>query len=99
MHGLCGLFPLEDSGLIEIGYRFITPAWGKGIATEAATLVLDHGFRKLAIGPIVAVTHPENLGSQRVLTKIGLRSMGLRYHYGLDLSFFSLSSDDYLTSQ
>ena len=28
--GWCGLFPLEDSGLIEIGYRYVTSAWGRG---------------------------------------------------------------------
>ena len=95
--GWCGLFPLEDSGLIEIGYHFVTAAWGQGVATEAGTRVLDYGFRELAPDPIVAVTHPENAGSQNVLRKIGLRSEGLRFHYGLNLSFFFLDRDSYLT--
>ena len=42
--GWCGLFPLENSGLIEIGYRYVTSAWGQGIATEAARAVLDPAF-------------------------------------------------------
>ncbi len=99
MLGWCGLFPLEATGLIEIGYRYITAAWGKGVATEAAARVLDYGFREFAFDPIVAVTHPENSGSQQVLGKIGLQSGGLQFHYGLDLCFFSLSRDDYLTSR
>ncbi|MDA1099850.1 MAG: GNAT family N-acetyltransferase [Proteobacteria bacterium] len=99
MLGWCALFFLEESGLIEIGYRYATAAWGQGVATEAAAQVLDHGFRELAFDPIVAVTHPENLGSQQVLKKIGLRPGGLQFHYGLDLSFFSLGRDDYLTSR
>lgn len=94
--GWCGLFPLQDSGLVEIGYRYTPGAWGKGVATEAAMRVLRHGFEDLGIDPIVAVTHPENNGSQAVLTKIGLRAKGLRFHYGLDLSFFELSKSDYL---
>ncbi len=42
------LFPLEDSGLIEIGYRYVRAAWGQGVATEAGRAVLDHGFRPWA---------------------------------------------------
>lgn len=94
--GWCGLFPLQDSGLTEIGYRFIPTSWGRGVATEAAARVLAHGFQALEIDPIVAVTHPENKASQAVLTKIGLRYQGLRFHYGLDLSFFELGRADYL---
>ncbi len=94
--GWCGLFALEDSGLIEIGYRFIESAWGQGIATEAARAVLDHGFRVLKIDPIVAVTDPENLASQDVLRKIGLRPSGSAFHYGRDLPFYRLSRAEYL---
>ena len=94
--GWCGVFALEDSGLIEIGYRYVRAAWGEGIATEAAAAVLDYGFRALGIDPIVAVTHPDNRGSQGVLRKIGLRPAGQAFHYGQDLAFFRLSRSDYL---
>lgn len=96
--GWCGLFPLEDSGLIEIGYRYVRSAWGQGIATEAARVVLDHGFRKMGLDPIVAVTHPANLASQHVLQKIGLRPSGNAFHYGQSLSFFQLSRNEFLTA-
>lgn len=99
MMGWCGLFPLEDCGLIEIGYRYVTETWGKGVATEAAARVLDYGFREFQFDPIVAVTHPENAGSHNVLKKIGLRAGGMQFHYGLDLSYFSLSRRDRLTDQ
>ena len=94
--GWCGLFPLEASGLIEIGYRYLPSTWGQGIATEAARAVLDHGFRALGFDPIVAVTHPANLASQHVLEKIGLNARGSAYHYGQWLSFFHLSRTAYL---
>ena len=44
---------------------------GPGVATEAGRAVLDHGFRRLGFDPIVGVTHPANLASQRVLEKSG----------------------------
>ena len=96
--GWCGLFPLEDSGLIEIGYRYVRGAWGQGIATEAGRIVLDHGFRALGFDPIVAVTHPANLASQHVLEKIGLRPRGTAFHYGQWLSFFELRRHAYLAA-
>jgi len=96
--GWCGLFDLEDSGLIEIGYRFTPAAWGQGVATEAACEILDHGFRVLKIDPIVAVAHPENRASHGVLRKIGLHHRGTEFHYGLDLPFYSLPRAKYLTN-
>tara|TARA_R110002167_G_scaffold109410_1_gene279108 strand:+ start:613 stop:1059 length:447 start_codon:yes stop_codon:yes gene_type:complete len=93
--GWCGLFPLQESGLIEIGYRYLPSTWGQGVASEAAARVLAHGFDDLKLDLIVAVTHPDNRGSQAVLRKIGLRSGGLRFFYGLDLSYFELARADY----
>jgi RimJ/RimL family protein N-acetyltransferase len=94
--GWCGLFPLNYSGLIEIGYRYVQAAWGQGIGSEAARAVLDHGFRALALDPIVAVTHPDNHASQRVLQKIGLQPAGEAYYYGEWLRFFRLKRSQYL---
>jgi RimJ/RimL family protein N-acetyltransferase len=94
--GWCGLFPLEDAGPIEIGYRYLRSAWGRGIATETARAVLDHGFRAFGFDPIVGVTNPANLASQRVLEKIGLKPRGAALHYGRWLSCFELSRSAYL---
>ena len=94
--GWCGLFPLNHSGLIEIGYRYARASWRQGIATEAARAVLDHGFRALALDPIVAVTHPDNRASQRVLQNIGLRPAGEAFFYGQWLRFFRLDRSQYL---
>ncbi len=94
--GWCGLFPLEDSGLMEIGYRYRRAAWGRGLATEAAAAALDHGFRKLNLDPIVAVSDPDNAASHRVLHKIGLRAAGTARHYGRELPLFELRRDEYL---
>ncbi len=86
--GCCGVFPLEDSGMIEIGYRFVRRVWGRGFATEAAVAALDHGFKHIGLARIVAVTDPRNLASQRVLQKIGLRPAGMAFHYGRDVKMF-----------
>ncbi len=96
--GWCGLFPLQDSGLMEIGYRYRRAAWGRGLATEAAAAALDHGFRKLELDLIVAVSDPDNAASHRLLLKIGLRVQRRARHYGLELAFFKLSRDAYFAN-
>ena len=96
--GLLGwvcLVPLEDTGLIELGYRLTSAMWGKGIATEAARAILDHGVRELAFDPIVGTIHPDNAASVRVMHKIGMKHMGTEFHYGLDGPFFRLSRAEY----
>jgi RimJ/RimL family protein N-acetyltransferase len=72
--GDAGLVLLEFRGPeIELAYRLKTPAWGKGYATEAATAWVAYAFDELGLARIVAVTHPENVASQRVLEKVGMR--------------------------
>ena len=60
--------------------------------------MLDHGFRELGFDPIVALTHPANLASQRVLEKIGLKPRGEAFHYGQWLSYFDLARTEYLAA-
>ena len=96
--GWCGVFPLEETGLIEIGYRYRPAAWGRGIATEAAARVLDHGFRGFRFDPIVAVSHPDNLASHRVLEKLGLVRQADAVHYRQKVAVFRLSRAEYLAS-
>ena len=41
-----------------------------------------HGFAALGLARIIGLTFPENVPSQRVLEKIGMRSEGTAEHYG-----------------
>jgi RimJ/RimL family protein N-acetyltransferase len=71
--GWCGLKFLQESGEIDLGYRFHPFAWGKGYATEAAQHVLDYGFKMLHLKEIIGRAHVENIGSLNVLQKIGMQ--------------------------
>ena len=57
----------------ELGYSLIEEAWGKGLATEAASALADRFFEKRVAPGFIAFTHPENIASQRVLRRIGMR--------------------------
>ncbi len=95
-HGAAMLIRLPEGDDIEVGYRLARAAWGRGIATEAALCLRDHGFESLGLEEIVAVADPGNAASHKVLRKIGLSFRGLRRAYGVDgLHFFGLTRGDW----
>ncbi|HEY2791830.1 MAG TPA: GNAT family N-acetyltransferase, partial [Micromonosporaceae bacterium] len=61
----------SDHG-IEIAWRLARPAWGRGYATEAARVAVDHGFGELAAPEIVAVTMAQNVRSRSVMRRLGM---------------------------
>lgn len=60
----------------EIGYIVNPQYWGKGFATEVAKLLLAFGFTDLKLHRIFATCDPRNVGSSRVLEKIGMSKEG-----------------------
>jgi RimJ/RimL family protein N-acetyltransferase len=63
---------VERQDEVETGYGFYPGLWGRGYASEVAAACLDLGFRRVGLDSIVAVTHPDNSASQRVLRKAGM---------------------------
>lgn len=52
----------------------IDPAYqGQGYATEAATALAGHAFRVLRVRRLVATTEHDNIASQAVMRKLGMR--------------------------
>ena len=75
--GQCGLQLVERTGPdVEIAYHYGTASWNKGYGTEAAIGVLEHGFRALGLQQIVAFSHPDNIGSWRIMEKARMRYAG-----------------------
>jgi [ribosomal protein S5]-alanine N-acetyltransferase len=74
--GWCGLKTRPDRNEIDLGYRFIKTAWGKGYATEAAYACLKYGFEKLHLQRIVGRAMPGNTASIRVLEKCRMQYVG-----------------------
>ena len=70
--GWCGLKFRPERNEIDLGYRFIRAAWGKGYATEAARACLDHAFNKLNLPRIVGHSMPGNHASVQVLENCGM---------------------------
>lgn len=94
--GSIGFGSLDGGPEIEIGYHLGRDSWGQGYATELVQAALHYGFTTLGLGRIVGVTFPENVASQRVLTKAGLRHTGHGQHYGHEMEYFVLDAADYV---
>lgn len=60
-----------------LGYVLRRDRWGRGLATEAARLVVGFGFERLGLTRVFAMVDPQNLASVRVLCKLGMRREGL----------------------
>jgi RimJ/RimL family protein N-acetyltransferase len=73
--GDCGLTRQIVEGIeeIEIGYHLRRDHWGKGLATEAARAVRDHGFAKLKADRLISLIRPENTPSRRVAERNGMK--------------------------
>jgi len=71
--GWGGFGPLDfDPEQIELYYGLGHEHWGKGYATESASAMLDYARQVVRLPKVIAVVHPENTASIKVLEKLGL---------------------------
>ena len=73
--GRCGLLPWEVDGVheVEVAYTIAEEYWRQGLASEAAQGILKYGFETLKLPRLVSLIEPENIGSQKVAEKMGMR--------------------------
>lgn len=70
--GSCGLHNREGVDGVDIGFAFFTEYEGKGYAFEAAKKVKEIAFDVFNLPKISGITIKENIGSQKLLSKLGL---------------------------
>ena len=59
-------------------YAFLRTHWRQGLATEAVGDLLKYGEDSHGLTHMIATVDPENLASQKVLTKVGMAKTELR---------------------
>jgi len=94
--GQCGLTIQEVEGReeVEIGYHVLQEFWGRGLATEAATAVRDHGFQALGFERLVSLIDPRNLSSRRVAEKTGLTLEKEVWKWNKNICVYAISKDE-----
>lgn len=89
--GWCGL-KLNEEEIVDVGFRFFRRYWRKGYATEAASKSLEIGFARFGLKEIIGRTAKENIGSIRVLEKIGMKCFKNGECEGIeDASYFKVT--------
>ena len=64
-----------------LGYSIARPYWNKGLMTEAVQAVIDWAFKQFGLAKIWSFADVENIGSWRVMEKVGMTREGtLRSH-------------------
>jgi len=74
--GICGLVRHDGLEFPDIGYGFLAAFRGRGLAIEAARLVVRHAIRDVGLTQLDAITNPDNVRSQGVLFKLGFVRAG-----------------------
>lgn len=79
---------MPDGDDVEIAYRLPVDCWGQGYATEMARAVLAHALGTLKLPRVIGLAWPENVASQRVLLKIGMKPHDTAHHYDREMLLF-----------
>lgn len=65
----------------SMGWQIDSPFWNQGIMTEAATAVFDYLFNTVGFHRISASHNTMNVGSGRVMEKLGMQKEGVRRQF------------------
>lgn len=65
------------AGVAEIGYLLVRSAWGRGLAREAVSVLIDRLIRDEGCRRVFADTDPDNAASIALLETLGFRREGV----------------------
>ncbi|CAL2090587.1 GNAT family N-acetyltransferase [Tenacibaculum sp. 190524A02b] len=74
--GSCGLYDRDGLDGIDIGFGLLPEYEGLGYAYEAASKLMNAAIEEFKIEEIQGITSKENIASQRLLEKLGLKVVG-----------------------
>ncbi len=98
--GQCGILLQDAEGkkYMEVGYHLFPKHWKKGYATEAATFCRDFIFEnKMELdGKVVSLIHPENLNSQAVAKRNGMKAGDMTKWKDMPHKIFYITRNEWL---
>jgi ribosomal-protein-alanine N-acetyltransferase len=93
--GDCYLGPADEAGEIELGYSIGSEYWGRGIATEASKAMVRFGFETAGLSRVAGYAMPVNIGSWRVLEKVGFAYERDDHLFGLDVRCYAIEASGF----
>ncbi|NJL09918.1 MAG: GNAT family N-acetyltransferase [Calothrix sp. SM1_7_51] len=89
--GQCGLRFLANTIEFELVYAVVKAYRNQGIATEAAKASIKYGFEELNAERIVALAAPQNIASQKVMEKVGMKYEKKQFFYNTSVNLYSIT--------
>ena len=88
--GMGGLLKREIEGVIyfEIAYSLMPEYWGKGYGTEIAIQLKRFGFENQIADEFISIIHKDNIASQKIAQKNGMKIISEINFMGLDAFLF-----------
>jgi len=89
----------------EIGYVLDRKYWNQGYMSEAVNAIMEFGFREMLLNRIEAKCEVNNIGSARVMEKVGMQLEGILRHQLFvkgrywDLKIYSILRDDFFADR
>ena len=69
----------ESYTVPDIGFAIVPEMNGKGYATESAKALLEYAKRELGVVEVLGFCGVANIGSKRVMKKIGMEDRGVKH--------------------
>lgn len=88
----------ERANPLELGWRLRRDRWGHGLASEAARCMAAHAFEALRAPELLAVCHPDNLDSARVMQRLGMAYRGIERWYEMDCAVYGIRAEAWAQS-
>ncbi len=89
--GMCGLLKRAELDHPDIGYALLPEFCGKGYANEAALSVLKEEMATYNLKTVLAVTFPNNIGSNKLLKNLGFSLKGTVELYDAQNNLYDFS--------
>lgn len=67
---------IPNAGIAEIGYLLLPEYWNKGYGTRIANVLIHICFNELGLHKVVANCNASNIGSWRIMEKVGMTKEG-----------------------
>ena len=81
---------LDNTEEIEVGFRLMKKYWNRGFATEMTNQLIKYGVSEKSLDKIVGITNLNNIASQRVLEKSGLKYIKNARFYNTDVRYYAI---------
>lgn len=91
--GFCGFRIIEEAAEPELLYGLTEQHWGRGLAAEAASAIVNFGFAARGLKRVIAVADTANQSSISVMKRIGLLYDGREITPEFDRTSYSITQE------